>query len=152
MNPDLRIAQIISVLEKEDALLKGVSARFFNQEKLDAEWLENALNTPDGIDRLESFAAKFSRMQDMLIDKLLPLFLQHLGEIPKTAIDNLNRLEQLNIIDDANSWADMRQLRNKLVHEYVDDNQQLCEYLLLAKKFSANLSAGFVNLKSALQV
>ncbi|WP_201341316.1 hypothetical protein [Abyssogena phaseoliformis symbiont] len=77
------------------------------------------MKTPEGIDRLESFVSKFSRMQDMFVDKLLPLFLKQSGEIPKTAIDNLYRLEQLNIINNADNWVDMRLLRNKLVHKYV---------------------------------
>lgn len=55
----------------------------------------------------------------MFVDKLLPLFLKQSGEIPKTAIDNLYRLEQLNIINNADNWVDMRLLRNKLVHKYV---------------------------------
>ena len=90
----LRMQQVIQILDKQDALLKGVMQRLFNQDNLDVKWLENTLTTAEGIDRLESFAAKFARMQDRFVDKLLPLFLRHTGEIPKTAIDNLNRLEQ----------------------------------------------------------
>ncbi len=55
------------------------------------------------------------------------------------------------IINNADSWVDMRLLRNKLVHEYVDDTAELFEHLLLAKKFSTDLSQGFINLKSILQ-
>lgn len=146
----LRMGQIIAILSKEDVLLKGVIGRLFNQHSLDVKWLENTLKTPEGIDQLESFVAKFSRMQDMFVDKLLPLFLKHSGEIPKTAIDNLHRLEQLEIINNADVWIDMRLLRNKLVHEYVDDIAQLYEHLLLAKKFSIDLSQSFANLSSIL--
>ncbi len=124
----------------------------FSSDNLDIEWLEKTLKTPEGIDRLESFVTKFSRMQDIFVDKLLPLFLKHSNEIPKTAIDNLHRLEQLGIIDDAASWVDMRLLRNKLIYEYVDDNKQLFENLLLAKQFSVNLSQSFAKLKSILSV
>ena len=147
-----RIAQIISILDKQDTLVKGVVGRLFSSDNLDIEWLEKTLKTPEGIDRLESFVAKFSRMQDIFVDKLLPLFLKHSNEIPKTAIDNLHRLEQLGIIDDAAAWVDMGLLRNKLIHEYVDDNKQLFENLLLAKQFSVNLSQSFAKLKSILSV
>ncbi|WP_201339994.1 hypothetical protein [Isorropodon fossajaponicum symbiont] len=54
--------------------------------------------------------SKFSRMQDMFVDKLLPLFLKQSGEIQKTAIDNLHRLERLNIINNTDNWVDMRLL------------------------------------------
>ena len=147
-----RIAQIISILDKQDTLVKGVVGRLFSSDNLDIEWLEKTLKTPEGIDRLESFVAKFSRMQDIFVDKLLPLFLKHSNEIPKTAIDNLHRLEQLGIIEDAASWVDMGLLRNKLIHEYVDDNKQLFENLLLAKQFSVNLSQSLAKLKSILSV
>ncbi|SMN11936.1 hypothetical protein SPBRAN_135 [uncultured Candidatus Thioglobus sp.] len=152
MNNLERIKQVIIILDKEDILLKGVIGRLFNQDSLSVEWLEKTLNTPEGIDRLESFSSKFSRMQDMFVDKLLPLFLKHSGEIPKTAIDNLHRLEQLEIIQNADDWTDMRLLRNKLVHEYIEDTQQLLEYLLIAKKFSLDLSQGFNTLKGVLKV
>ncbi|CAC9437745.1 hypothetical protein [uncultured Gammaproteobacteria bacterium] len=148
---DERISQIITILEKEDVLIKGVISRLFDQNELSVVWLENTLNTPEGIDRLESFVSKFSRMQDMFVDKLLPLFLIRSGETPKTAIDNLHRLEQLNIISDANDWLDMRLLRNKLVHEYVDDMAQLFEHLLLAKTFFVVLSQSFERLRNILE-
>ncbi|SMN14829.1 hypothetical protein CRYPD_147 [uncultured Candidatus Thioglobus sp.] len=148
---DERISQIITILEKEDVLIKGVISRLFDQNELSVVWLENTLNTPEGIDRLESFVSKFSRMQDMFVDKLLPLFLIRSGETPKTAIDNLHRLEQLNIISDANDWLDMRLLRNKLVHEYVDDIAQLFEHLLLAKTFFVVLSQSFERLRNILE-
>ena len=147
-----RIVQIISILDKQDTLVKGVVGRLFSSDNLDIEWLEKTLKTPEGIDRLESFVAKFSRMQDIFVDKLLPLFLKHSNEIPKTAIDNLHRLEQLGIIEDAAVWVDMGLLRNKLIHEYVDDSKQLFENLLLAKQFSVNLSQSFAKLKSILSV
>jgi hypothetical protein len=148
---DDRIKQIIATLEKEDGLVKGVIGRLFAQDLLSVTWLENTLDTPEGIDRLESFVSKFSRMQDMFVDKLVPLFLIRSGEIPKTAIDNLHRLEQLSIISDANDWTDMRLLRNKLVHEYVNDVAQLLEHLLLAKVFSVVVSQSFEKLKGILE-
>ncbi len=50
------------------------------------------------IDTLESFAAKFSRMQDTIADKLLPVFLKTAGEPIGTVIENLNRAERLALI------------------------------------------------------
>jgi len=145
---NLRISQVITILDKEDCLLQGVMGRLFDKNiKLDVCWLENILETPEGIDRLESFTSKFSRMQDTFVDKLLPLFLKYSGEIPKTAIDNLHRLEQLNIIENADSWVAMRLLRNKLVHEYMDDTEQLFQHLMLAKISALELHQSFLVFK-----
>lgn len=36
-------------------------------------------------------------------------------------IDKLNKLEKLNIIEDAHVWIDMRKARNIIAHEYPDN-------------------------------
>ena len=55
IKPNTRMLQILSVLEKEDVLLQAVTKRLFNQTELNPSWLQKTLNTPEGIDRLESF-------------------------------------------------------------------------------------------------
>ena len=145
-----RIKQIMSVLEKEDILLSDVSRRLFNEKILDEKWLENILKKPENIDKLESFSSKFCRMQDTFIDKLAPLLLTKLGEISSSAIDNLNKLERLNIVNNVNNWLDMRLLRNKLFHEYVDDISELLTHLLLAKELSKQLHNSYLKVKTIL--
>ncbi|SMM99282.1 hypothetical protein SPONN_404 [uncultured Candidatus Thioglobus sp.] len=147
---DTRIAQIISVLAKEDVLLSDVSQRLFDAEVLDENWLKNTLSKPEGTDKLESFSSKFCRMQDTFIDKLAPLLLIKLGEISSSAIDNLNKLERLNIVSNVNDWLDMRLLRNKLVHEYVNDTAELLEHLLLAKESYQQLHISYLKAKKIL--
>jgi len=75
---------------------------------LDAGRAQALLNDDLGIDRLESFGAKFSRMQDTLIDKLVPALLHAAGEPVLAAIDNLDRMERLGLIAAAESWLEMR--------------------------------------------
>jgi len=45
--PNTRIKQILSVLEKEDILLQEVTKRLFNQSELSPTWLHKTLNTPE---------------------------------------------------------------------------------------------------------
>ncbi len=86
-----QLAYLLRLVDKEDQHLLAVRDRFFPPEEgISEKWLEEALSITDGIDRLESFGAKFGRMQDSIVDKLLPRLLQAAGEIPGTAIDNLN--------------------------------------------------------------
>lgn len=135
------LAYLLRLVEKEDQHLLAVRDRFFPLgEETSEKWLEEALSTPDGIDRLESFGAKFGRMQDTIVDKLLPRLLQAAGEIPGTAIDNLNRAERFSWIADANEWLGMRRLRNRLVHEYIDSPVEMLEALRQAREFVAELS------------
>lgn len=146
-----RIELIIKLLDKEDILLQGVVSRLFNQDILDVKWLDSILNTPEGIDKLESFAGKFCRMQDTFVDKLTPLFLKVSGEITSTAINNLHKLEKIGIVCNTDDWITMRLLRNKLVHEYVDDTQELLNYLLLAKHSAQELHDSLKTIKEHIE-
>ncbi len=69
-------------------------------------------------------------------DKLLPLFLKLAAEPTGTAIENLNRAEKLGLIMDTGQWLGARQLRNFLVHEYIDDLIILLESLEQARIMS----------------
>ena len=111
-----RLWQILGVIEKEGRYLQAVMQRLFpGQGAVTPQWLESLLATPEGIDRLESFVGKFSRMQDTLVDKLLPHFLLAVGEEPGTALDNLRRVERLGMVSDPDQWLAMRRLSNRLV-------------------------------------
>ncbi|MGO8755152.1 MAG: hypothetical protein ACLQHK_07975 [Gallionellaceae bacterium] len=50
------------------------------------EWIERLKADPEGRDRLEAFVGKFSRMQDPLIDKLLPNYLAAVGKNPALSL------------------------------------------------------------------
>lgn len=76
---------------------------------------------PDLSERVEAFVGRFGRLQDTAGDKLLPLLLATLGEKPSAAIDNLDRAERLGLIRSTDDWMSMRNLRNQMVHEYVED-------------------------------
>ena len=58
-----RLARVLELVDREARHLAEVTQRFFGDvEAIDREWLERQLATPEGIDRLESFGAKFSRL------------------------------------------------------------------------------------------
>jgi uncharacterized protein YutE (UPF0331/DUF86 family) len=50
-------------------------------------------------------------------------------ETPKAAIDNLNRMEKLGMLSSMTDWIEARNLRNRLVREYIDDNQLFSDAL-----------------------
>jgi uncharacterized protein with HEPN domain len=80
-------------------------------------------------------------MQDTLIDKLLPQCLAAVGEKTGTALDNLNRADRLNLLGNPDQWLAMRHLRNRLVHEYVEDKADLSAALNLARRMTDDLLA-----------
>jgi uncharacterized protein with HEPN domain len=44
-----------------------------------------------------------------------------LGEKTSAAIDNLDRAERLGLLISVDEWMTMRNLRNQIVHEYIED-------------------------------
>lgn len=72
-------------------------------------------------ERLDAFVSRFGRLQDNLGDKFLPQLLSAMAEKPGAAIDNLDKAERLGWIDSAETWLEIRKLRNQMVHEYIED-------------------------------
>ena len=75
--PELvRLEQILTIVKKEDQHLLAVRDRLVSPDQtIDLEWLNQTIGDSIGEDRLESFSSKFSRMQDTVIDKLIPQLL-----------------------------------------------------------------------------
>jgi hypothetical protein len=149
-DPSDRLRQVLELVAREDAHLRGVRERLFGDtpaEAVDGPWVQRTLATPAGIDRTESFGAKFARMQDTVMDKLLPLFLVAAGEQPGTAIDNLNRAERLGLVRNAEDWVAMRRLRNRLVHEYIDRPDDMAPALRRARAFTDELHETFEGIR-----
>lgn len=136
-----RFWQVQRRVDKEGAYLQDVAEKLFSVDTVTQPWLEMLIATPDGRDRLEAYVSKFSRMQDTLIDKLLPACLTAAGEKSGSAIDNLNRADRLGLLQDPDQWLAMRQLRNRLVHEYVEDRSELAAALNISRDMTADMLA-----------
>ncbi len=89
----------------------------------------------DLAERLDAFVSRFGRLQDTVGDKLLPLYLRAAGEVPGAAIDNLNRAERLGLIQSAEQWLALRELRNQMIHEYMEDADVLIDAVNQAHAF-----------------
>lgn len=92
-------------------------------------------------ERVEAFVGRFGRLQDTVGDKLLPLLLAAMGEKPAAVIDNLDRAERLGLLQSADTWMTMRNLRNQMIHEYVEDPVVLASALQTGHTFVAGLIA-----------
>jgi hypothetical protein len=116
----LRLQFLMRVIRKECKHLTTTDHRLFG----DSFTLEQAIGLEENSDlaeRVEAFVGRFGRLQDTVGDKLLPSLLAALGEKPAAAIDNLDRAERLGLLNSADEWMAMRNLRNQMVHEYVED-------------------------------
>ncbi len=118
-----RLAFLLDVVGREGRHLLQTFGRLF-QEEFDSEWLARLENDVELSERVDAFAARFGRMQDSLGEKLIPELLRCVAETPGSALDNLRRLERLELLSSAAEWIEARNLRNRLVHEYVRDPQE----------------------------
>lgn len=79
-------------------------------------------------ERLDAFAARFSRLQDKLADKLLPALLARLGEPVGSVLDNLDRAHRLGLLQEpAEISLAVRALRDRMVHEYIRQPELLAD-------------------------
>ena len=70
----------------------------------------------------EALTARFARTIDWFVNKALrSLYKVELEEVV-TVLDLLNNAEKREIIDSAETWEDIKDLRNSIIHDYdVDD-------------------------------
>jgi len=92
---------------------------------------------------------RFSKMQDSMGHKLFPALLENLGEETKGKpfIDQLSKLEELNIIQNANDWILLRETRNIVTHEYPFITDEVIQGLNLLNKHYLLLSEIWENIK-----
>ena len=136
----LRLQFLVRVVRKECKHLNATDQRLFGS-LFTLEQATRLEEDPDLAERVEAFVGRFGRLQDTMGDKLLPLLLTALGEKPSAAIDNLDRAEHLGLIKSADEWMTMRNLRNQMVHEYVEDPVVLSSALQTGHAFVAALIA-----------
>jgi hypothetical protein len=128
-DPDrVRLHHLLAVAAAEERNLLATGDRLFGSAE--ATDVAKAVGLDPVIaERVEAFIARFSRLQDLLGDKLLPLILRMSGEEPQPVVANLDRAERYGWLDSADAWLRVRKLRNRLVHEYVDQPPDLAEAL-----------------------
>ena len=135
-----RLQFLSRVVQREQEHLTTTDQRVFSRPFTP----ERAAALADSIDeseRVEAFVSRFGRLQDTLGDKLLPVYLEAVGEHTGAVIDNLDRAEKLQLIPSADAWLTMRKLRNQMVHEYLEDAATLADALQAGHEFVPTLSA-----------
>jgi hypothetical protein len=78
------------------------------------------------IQTLDQFILRFTKLQDAMGGHLFPFILDFLQEPfeERPMLDKLNRLEKLGYIQNAESWGNVRSIRNKFAHDYPDDPEK----------------------------
>ncbi len=69
---------------------------------------------------LDTYSARFARCVDIYENKILKTIATIVDGKYMTALDLFNKMEQLNVISNARSFYKIKQLRNRIVHEYAE--------------------------------
>jgi hypothetical protein len=78
---------------------------------------------------IDTFIYRFSKIQDLMGQKLFKVFINELGEYREnmSLIDILDKLEKFEILEDANQWREYRNIRNILTHEYPNNEKEVAD-------------------------
>lgn len=150
-----RLTFLVRVVSKEIDHLEYADEQTFSPP-LTHEAVEGLDNNPALALRIEAFTSRFCRLQDTVGDKLLPALLKALGEPASALLINLNKAEKYGWLDSADQWVNLRQLRNKMIHEYIEDSDVLYASLMTAhdnlsvlKQFASSLILQVEQLKTS---
>ena len=72
-------------------------------------------------EKVDAFSSRFCLYQDTLGGELIPLWLKLIAEKRNAYIYNLNIAERLGVLSEAENWLMIRSLRNKMMHDYIED-------------------------------
>jgi len=115
-----RLVFLCRVIKKEIQHLQYSANNIF-KDGFNEEQVKKITHDDAFAEQVEAFTSRFCRLQDTIGDKLLPAWLSILGEKKAVAIDNLDKAESMGILSSTEQWLTLRQLRNQMVHEYIED-------------------------------
>ncbi|SDO29561.1 hypothetical protein [Vreelandella arcis] len=126
-----RLRFLSRVVDKEIKHLEYADNQVFGG-LLTYDAVEDLDKTPELAMKVEAFVSRFCRLQDTLGDKLLPALLKALGEPDRALLINLEKAEKYDWLASSEQWIALRQLRNQMIHEYIEDTQTLFDALSTA--------------------
>jgi len=122
------VDQLVRITAKEVRYLERIVNRL-RKMNIDLAWVESLENSDEHSEMLDAFVSRYGRLQDTLGDKLLPAILRLNLEKVGSQLDNLLRAEKLGWIESTQIWIELRELRNRLVHEYMESASDLLSAL-----------------------
>lgn len=77
--------------------------------------------TYEELDKFESLTSRFARLSDILVQKIFRLIDELDLEAQGTIRDRINRAEKKGLIDSADTFIEIRMVRNDIAHEYLPE-------------------------------
>lgn len=103
-------------------LLKALSHLDYSFKKIQNLSAEVKDLDEESLETWESYAARFSKVVDLFLTKFLntAVLISDPG-FEGTLRDFVNQGEKLNLVDSADAWMNLRELRNGIVHDYTEE-------------------------------
>lgn len=122
-----RVSKLIFECEQHKSRIEYASGQMHAYMPLSIESFRKLSNAE--IQQIDQYTFRFSKLQDTMGEGLFSAVLSALEESYKNRpfIDILNRLEQLELLQDKNTWLELRKIRNELAHDYESDLASLVE-------------------------
>ncbi len=148
---DTLIQDLKALFNSLEAAIVTLEQSFLKSKKLLENYKDFKEMNLDELDKFEALCSRFSRVSDILVKEVFRLL--DLLEVKEegSLIDVLNRAEKRNLIESARDFRNLRALRNKISHEYVEEDlekiyldvikftPQLINAYYQAKKYFENL-------------
>lgn len=102
------------------------------------------------IKTIDTFIYRFIKLQDLMGDKLFKIFLNEIGEYKDnmSLLDSVDKLEKLELINSSQDWMEYRKLRNKLTHEYPDNEDEILDGIKIALEYFDNMEKILENIRN----
>jgi hypothetical protein len=124
----------MSVLENKENLLaqyfeqlaKAIKHLEYSYAKIQKITTDPNKLSEEELETWESFSARFARVVDIYTSKLIRLKVEiEYPGFEGSVKDYLNKAEQMEILDNAEKWASLKELRNIIAHEYAEKSLQI---------------------------
>lgn len=147
---DVISAKIESALKECDSHLLRIEKAYsgLNQFFPITE-LELKNMSDENITLLDQFLYRFIKLQDAMGTRLIPVIAGIINgnNDPRPFFDNLNILEKNGAIDSSEKWQELRNLRNKLAHEYPENTGHSTDALNLLMSRWISLKIMYLSIK-----
>jgi len=118
----------IKILLREELYLMQQTADIFNYSYKKSKKIRMKKKFSDTeLEALDSFTSRFARLSDLITQKMFRLIEQADLEDGGTTRDRINRAEKKGLISSADSFIEVRKLRNTIAHEYVRQMKEVIE-------------------------
>ena len=109
---------LLNVTKSE--LLKAIDHLEVSCNKIKAKKIGLASKNVEDLEVLEAMASRFARASDLFLSKYVRLSVMAGDPAFRGSLrDFLNQGEKLGLIEDANVWLAIRELRNKIANDYA---------------------------------